>query len=306
MTIGMDEEVQLKPMNPHDGPKKRSSFREVETVLSGTSDASAWNNLLPFFQGMHMSKYNVHRDFPEHLAKRAGEQGRVGVMIKLAEMSKSTGVSLRNPFLTRELMLACHSRAAAAGFKGEEFLAALKTARTVGQLLEKKDHCGGKIRENDVDMRSSLSVIGVLLELHAAEAINNGATDKDGRVNSFLSKAISLLDQSLWDPWLRREASPRAARPSSVGTKARYLECMLPSLYGMQLASKVQGVPSDAMALAYETRITAIQATVDQTRQEIDNELVEVVKKNEEAGKPPQGKKMRAIEMQEQLEAVRI
>ena len=306
VTIGKEEEVQLKPMNPHEGPKKRKSFREIETILSGTSDVSTWNNLLPFFQGMHMSKYPVHRDFPEHLAKRAGEQGRVGVMLKLAEMSESTGVSLSNPFFTRELMLACHRRAAAAGFKGAEFMAAARTARSVASLLEKKDHCGGKLKENDVDMRRSLSVVGVLLEIDAAEAINNGAVDKDGRVNRFLSKAIALSDQSLWDTWLQKEASPRAARPSHLGIKARSLECMLPLLRGMRMASKIQGVPSGELKSVYETRIAALQATVDKTREEVNSDLREVAKKNEEAGKPPAGKSMRAIQMQEQLDAVQL
>lgn len=227
VTMSDDEELRLLPMQSRDRPNKKHSLRRLVELLQEGRD---WQNLPAFLEGMQLAAEELPKGYMERFVRKANGQGRTGIMIRCAEMVRKTGVTLADPAVTTELMLGIHMRATKAGFKGEDMDKAVHQAQEVALLMEKPEHCGGKVwKVGQKDMRKDLTVLGILLELSAAQANKPEVGDITfGRVATTASKIMALWPQQN----LTVDEVPGLARLQ--------MERWIPLWAGMKLALKAK------------------------------------------------------------------
>jgi hypothetical protein len=261
VTLSNDEEVKLMPMNPHDKPNKVKSLMLLAKLLENSSESGDWNNLPPFLEGMVMAKEKLPDGWLQKVVRKANERGRSGVIITCAEMVKKTGVTFSDPHVTEEMMLGCHIRAAQAKWTGDEAGKAMKRAEQVALMMETKEHCGGKLKEGQQDMRKSTMVIGVLLELAAARALHvNGGKDVDGEVVRYAKNALILCGQSSFEPGQDHiEAVIR-------------LERWLPLWAGLKMAQKVDGVQQGTLASNLREQAGKLDRLIKEAKAQVEEQ----------------------------------
>ena len=201
VTLPNDEDLKLQPMQLGQRPVKRQTIVKIKEILASTEDDNAWNNLIPFLEGMKTAKEPIEIKHVGQITRKAYERGKYSIPVRCAELAKRTDFRLRYPGLASVIFTGCHNRAAAAGFEGDELLAAAKQAEYIALMLEREEHCGGSLKDNQVDARKELRIVGVLLELAAAKAIHlHASTDLDGQVARYVAKSLALSDGHEFKP----------------------------------------------------------------------------------------------------------
>jgi len=266
VTLSNDEEVKLMPMDPHDKPNKKKSLLTLVKLLESSSEATDWNNLPPFLEGMVLAKEKLPDGWLQKVVRKANERGRSGAIIRCAEMVKKTGVTFSDASVTTEMMLGCHIRAAQATWTGEEAEKSMKQAEQVALMMEAKDHCGGTLKEGQVDMRKSVIVIGVLLELAAARALHmNDAKDVGGRVKRYAENALLLCRQNSFQPGKDHIEA------------AKELERWLPMWAGLKMAARVECAGQSGLSSDLREEAEKLQGPIEEAKSQVEQEA---------AGKP--------------------
>ena len=261
VTLSNDEEVKLMPMDPHDKPNKGKSLKTLVELLDSSSESKDWNNLPPFLEGMVMAKAKLPEGWLQKVVRKANERGRSGVIIRCAEMVKKTGVTFSDPHVTDEMMLGCHIRAAQARWTGDESEKAMKQAEQVVLMMEAEEHCGGKLKEGQVDMRKSMMVVGVLLELAAARALHmNGAQDVDGKVMRYAENSLALCRQSSFQPG------------KDFIEAATKLERWLPLWAGLKMAQQVDGVRQIKLASDLREQAEKLEGPINEAKAQVEEQ----------------------------------
>jgi len=243
VTMSDDEEVRLQPMHEFDKPNTKKSLVALAKMLSETNDPTMWNNIIPFLEGLKQAKLDVPYTWMEKLTRKANEMGKAGVIIRAAEMAKKTGFRLSQGGVTKELMVGCHMRAVAARFQGDAFEKAAHHADHIALLLEDPLHCGGKLREHESDMRKDVTVIGVLLEMATARAVNaQNGKDDDGKVKNYLTKALALTRDTEFKP------APRTHHDHEPARLGKAIESWLPLWNGLKLVRQIEDIASGPQA----------------------------------------------------------
>ena len=268
VTLPNDEDMRLMPMKLEDRPVKSKVIPKIMRLMSSSQEDSGWDNLIPFLEGMNLAKEPVPRYFLEQITRRAYEQGKYHIPVRCAELARRTDYRLCYPGLAKQIFTGCHNRAAAAEFQGDELAAAAKQAEYVALLLEKEEHCGGKLKPEEKDARQSVMVVGVLLELAAARALNlDAGKDLDGRVASYLAKALVLSGQGVTPPSFtsekKRTLSERELEKLDVILNGAFLFKLLPAWHGMKLASKVEGAVTPEIQATLAERIKSLEEHIE-------------------------------------------
>ncbi|KAJ5562449.1 hypothetical protein N7461_001210 [Penicillium sp. DV-2018c] len=171
--ISETEEYTLTPKNRHELPSKREAI-SVLNIMIATKDFS---NLFPFLSGLKLSNYVINNDRWEYIIRKVGEAGKLSAIIDCARQYKRTGLSLADTGIARRLFFELHQTAMRADFKGDETFKALKLAQDAATLMDSPEH---SVRDAQVDPKYQPFVIGTLLELSAACALEkNGAEEVD-------------------------------------------------------------------------------------------------------------------------------
>ena len=263
VTLSNNEEVKLMPMDPHDKPNKGKSLVTLVRLLENSVDSKDWNNLPPFLEGMVMAKEKLPEGWLQTVVRKANERGRSGVIVRCAEMVKKTGVTFADPPIAEEMMLGCHMRAARARWTGEEVENALRQAEQVVLMMKAKEHCGGKLREGQEDMRKSMMVIGVLLELAAARATHiNAGKDVDGKVIRYAKNALVLCQQSL------------VQSAKNHIEAARGLERWLPLWAGFKVAQNVDTVRQSNLASSLRDQAEKLEVAINEAKTQVEEQAV--------------------------------
>ncbi len=266
VTLPNDEDLKLRPMRLEERPVKRKSIYAIKQILASTQDDTAWSNLVPFMEGMKTAKEALDTRFFCQIARKAYEQGKFNIPVRCAELAKRTDFRLCYPGLARTIFIGCHDRAAAAGFEGDELLAASKQAEYLALMLEKEEHCGGKLKDVEVDARKDLVVVGVLLELAAAKAVHQHAgKDPDGRVASYIAKSLALLDGYEFEALTLegpRTSSEADLKKHTLYRRGKHLVRTIPLWHGMKLASKVEGAVQPEVAKGFEERLRSLEMDI--------------------------------------------
>ena len=263
VTLSNDEEVKLMPMDPHDKPNKAKSLTTLVKLLENSSEPSDWNNLPPFLEGMMMAKEKLPEGWLQKVVRKANERGKSGVIVRCAEMVKKTGVRFSDPPIAEEMMLGCHIRAAQANWTGKEAEKAMKQAEQVALMMESKEHCGGKLTEGQEDMRKSMVVIGVLLELAAARALHmNGGKDVDGKVIRYAENALLLCQKGSSEP---------GKDHIEAATK---LERWLPLWAGLNMAQKVDEVQQGTLAGSLKEQAERLGVVINEAKAQVEEQAM--------------------------------
>ena len=184
--------------------------------------------------------------YMERLVRRAHEHDMRGVIIRLAEEVKKTGFSLSDPAITREIMIGIHRAAAKSGFKGEAYERAARDARQITSLLEKREHCGdGKsFKPGDGDMRYDLTVLGVILELRAADPNHTIHTTWSGFES--IPKLVARIRMLRLQRGLLETVSSRQDEQDLARVRFK-MENLLPLWIGTKFALGVEEVRSSGL-----------------------------------------------------------
>ena len=225
-TTSDGEDIRLMPLHHHDRPRKEQSLHKILDLMKEPQD---WANLPPLLEGLKSSKQEPEKlGWWRKMVRKTGEAGRINLIIHCAEMGDKTGVRFSMPAVLQEVIVAIHKDAAAAEWKGEGLDKQLALARRVVKLIEAVAP-GRKFKSGEVDYRRSPEVAGLLLELHAAKAINDfGGKDEEEVVLGFAKKLDAL--------WSFGDYSINVKEPSYT------LSFLVPMWNGIRQAFKVENV----------------------------------------------------------------
>lgn len=281
--------MQVLPRHRFDKPSKRKSLVKLARLLGGSSDPNRWNNLLPFLEGMKMAHEKMPVDWLEKMTRKAGEAGRIGVIIRCAQMVKRTGVCLAEPGITRQLLLALHIQAAEAGWlsldgsssgettalsRGSSII--VRQAEEIARLMDSPDHCGlhhgGDATQRD--MRSDLTVLGVLVELSAAKlnaALESTAQveDEGSHPGAAAASQFSAFLARLLTSWTKNSQYLSA---QSILVPELRLEAWLPVWHGLRMARALHTTPAEAVREPERVDVAAVgrrQVAVDGSEQTV-------------------------------------
>lgn len=304
-TIEPEEDIKLEPANPFDQPGK-TSFKKIVQALENDSSPAAWDNIIPFLEGIRTAKLAYPSLFVTQLARKANIQGkeRWKTIILAAQLGKRTRVTLASTELTTELVVGAFYRAMEQQFKTSE---PRNTMQQILLMLDSEDHCGGNIEALDAvgtkdvftDMRQDPIVIAAKLAFSSAKALNlQKGKDVDGAVASDVQKLLALAEKiphSLGSSAsLRRFGGPKQEF-AIIGTQNLELQD-LSIVYGaLALADKVDFMPS----LGRENNIkvsSQIQAELRRLQ-----ERIAVVKKEVETN--AKGARRRSLQVLQAVEA---
>ena len=282
VTIGEDEEVKLVPLDFDQRPDKGDGFIMIRSLLNNNDDDVSWQNTFPLMEGLQASRSDqvtIPSSFRQQLAVLAVKQGKSRYIIRLFDQPKKTGFTLRNPGLTRAFLLACHGRAAAVEFKGDEFDNIARDVAHVAGLMETGDHCGGlgimhhlDASTPEFDSRRSLLTIGLLLEIAAARALNG--EDAHDQVSNYFTKALALSEHGIEDgSTLHIWRDPSRSETDHINYEERpELEVLLNAF---NMTAKVEGSVADNQRSLLNSRLTTIAERLDDIN-ERDRQLYEI------------------------------
>lgn len=255
VTMSDEEDVRLLPLNIRERPDKKKSLQRLVGLLQEERD---WQNLPAFLEGMQLAGEKLSDGYMQRFVRKANEQGRTGIIIRCAEMVKKTGVTLADPEVTTELMLGIHIRAAKAGFKGNDMDKAIRQAQEVMLLLGKPEHCGGRVwRLGQRDMRVDLTVLGIMLELQAAQADHPTTDIALSGLDTTASKILALFPHE--DLTVNED-------PVQVRIQ---LERLLPLWAGMKLATKKNRLQAP-LRMQMSKHLDALTQFVERAREKVD------------------------------------
>lgn len=252
--LGPPEEIKLEPANQFDQPGKQS-FKKIIQALENDSSPAAWDNIIPFLEGLRIAKLAYPSLFVTQLARKANIQGkeRWKTIILAAQLGKRTRVTLASTELTTELVIGAFYRAMEQQFKTSE---PRNTMQQILLMLDSEDHCGGNIEALDsvgtkdmfTDMRQDPIVIAAKLAFSSAKALNvQKGKDGDGAVASDLQKLLALAEKiphSLGSSASLRRFGSSKQEFAIIGTQNLELQD-LSIVYGaLALADKVDFMPS--------------------------------------------------------------
>ncbi|KAF7587283.1 hypothetical protein BBP40_007476 [Aspergillus hancockii] len=237
-----DETFLLRPMDPQSRPTKK----EIVDVLSLMQTTKDWQNLVPFLSGLRMSHRAIKSNRWQWLVRRAGQADALGSILEAAKQSERTGLRLNNVDLVQRIFFELHAKAQRGEFKDPDVSKAYTLAKQFVSLLETPQHIEHNL---ELDPKRKPFVIGTLLELTAARALNElGGNDEGGLVRSYA--------QRLLGSWQLGNFSRDADDWPSVD---RMLQENVPIYNGMKLALQINSIASDkSVAPGLKTRVNEL------------------------------------------------
>ncbi|KAE8352757.1 hypothetical protein BDV28DRAFT_120455 [Aspergillus coremiiformis] len=223
-----DEAFQLRHMDAQARPTKQEAF-DVLSLMLTTKDRQ---NIVPFLSGIRMSRRIISSDRWQWLMRKAGQADALGIILEAAKQSKRTGLRLNDVDIVKRLFFELHRYAQRGAFKDPQVSKAFGLAKQFVALMEAPEH----IEYNrELDPKRKPFVIGTLLELSAARAVNElGRNDVDGQVRAY---ALRLLDC-----WALGNFRSEATNWYEID---HMLQENVPIYNGMKLALQVNNISND-------------------------------------------------------------
>lgn len=185
-----EEQIKLEPLHPFDKPHKQTLLDLIHLLEENSKDAAAWNNVIPLLEGLHESKSHLPINFYARLARAAvtASPRRDGLIVRAAETSDRTGLTLADRGVTRELLIGIHRRAIAKHYQGES---ENKDLNKLATLVAKEEH-GGKLTTPTQDGRVNMSNDPLLLAAHLEQAAARVLTTKNNTDSNTAKSAHNL------------------------------------------------------------------------------------------------------------------
>ena len=174
MRIG-NEVLPLKPLNHlRNEPATRKSIVRILELMKTGQD---WSNLPGFLQGLKTAKRKLKDKQWEKIVRRAGEEGRLGIVMECARRVEDTGLGMGKLGVVSEVMWAIVDRVNSASASGKggwndpkTLDEAARTVMAVWEMTREQEH--NKLRkDNSKSPRRAPEIVGVVLQVLAARAL---------------------------------------------------------------------------------------------------------------------------------------
>ncbi|KAI9930072.1 hypothetical protein ASPWEDRAFT_147632 [Aspergillus wentii DTO 134E9] len=241
-----DEPFTLRPMDP----QSRPTNRDMVDTISLMKTPQDWQNILPFLAGLRMSHRVLKSDRWEWLVRKAGQADALGVLLECAKRSDITGFRLNHAGIVQSFFFELHRKAQRGEFKDPAVTKALSLAKQAIILMETPEHIE---RDVKLDPKRKPYVIGTLLELSAARAVNElGGNDEGGHVRAYAQRLLAT--------WSLGNFS----RDAKTWVNAdQMLQENIPIYNGMKLALQVKEVSQDkTISSGLKTRINGLNMAI--------------------------------------------
>ncbi|KAI9045391.1 uncharacterized protein KD926_008818 [Aspergillus affinis] len=230
----------------HMDPLKMPSVKEAVDVIAKMQTTNDWQNLLPFLSGLQMSNRKIKPDRWEWVVRRAAKADALGIILECAKRSERTNLRLNDAGLVKRLFFELHRKAQEGEFKDPAITKAVKLAQQFVMLMEAPQHLD---QNRDTDPKRKPAVIGVLLELSAAHALNVNSTRDEGLY-------VRTYAERLLGSWQFGNFSSEVKDWRSVDLM---LQENVPIYNGMKLALQVHGISNEnSIARGLKTRINEL------------------------------------------------
>lgn len=242
-----------------------------------------FSNLPSILEGYKIAKTPRREYDLEAVARKANAVGQIDEILRCVGLVRRTGASLRMRKLTKEIFLGLHEMGQRSNWEGESLQQALRQAEILATKMEVDDlHQEKPTPENDpIPLRMNPEIAGVLLELSAAQAVNDhGGIDVEGKVASNARKVLALWDNGQWEivaedfqhsksasrniDWHSRRAKSSETSQGDERSKdqirlfyprQKALLRWLPLYNGLHLVEKVVDLDQEVMAQLIERRV---------------------------------------------------
>ncbi|KAF7718833.1 Uncharacterized protein PECH_005835 [Penicillium ucsense] len=242
VAINENEDYTLRPMSVGELPTKKDAY-EVLRLIAANNE---WKALLPFLSGLYMSHFRLNPNRFAQLVRKASDAGKLSVIMECVRQAHRTGFHLRDLTVVERLFYDIHVLAQSADFQGPALNKALNLAKQAVDLMD-QDTSSQNSALNTKNPKTQPSVIGTLLELTAARAINEfGGKDQANEVLGYARKLIAARP-------LYQEQKALAAQSGAATERAQQI---LPVYNGLRLSISIHGLALDK---ALHDLVTALQ-----------------------------------------------
>lgn len=220
-----EESYTFRHMDHADLPSKQDAVNVLQMIKS----PSDFKNLIPFLRGLHMSNISLSPNRWEYLIRKAAKVDKLSLIIECARQSERTGLTLKDKGIVRRLFFEIHRVAQEANFEGEKASHALGLAKHAVDLMDAPQHA---VKDPEQDPKCRPFVIGTLLELSAARALNElGGQDEGSLVLNYAQKLIAS--------WPRGHFQNNVSKPVQIDER---LQENLAIYNGIQMTLLVNGI----------------------------------------------------------------
>lgn len=229
VTIGSnDEQYVLRHMDVSSLPSTESIIGAVRMMKTKHD----WTNVLPLLVGLRSAGRAVKSEQWQLLIRKAGDADAIGIILECAKRSEQTGLSLKDMNVVKAIFFQLHLKAQRADFKDPEVSKALSLAKQFIELMETPAHSE---HHPLADARRQPFVVGLLLELAAARAVNlNGGKDETGEVATYIQRLDGV--------WHLGEFAGKLNKSKTWYQIDDFLQEILPIYNGTKLAFRVKGI----------------------------------------------------------------
>lgn len=229
-----DEPFLLRPMDPQSRPTKQEAVQAISLMKTSRD----WQNLVPFLTGLRMSDRILKNDRWEWLIRRANDEAdALGVILECAKQSGRTGLKLDNNSVVQQLFFQLHRKAQRGDFQDPALSKALGLTQAAVNLMESPEHGASKSSQ---DPRRNPTVIGVMLELHTARALNaaRAAGSPNAKDEGGVILAYALRLHGTWSKVNMKE-------PQTWREAEKLLRDNIPIYNGLRLALQLPTIAGD-------------------------------------------------------------
>ena len=217
MRIGK-EVLPLKPLNHlKDEPDTRKSVARILALMKTGQD---WSNLPRFLEGLKTAKRKLGAQMWEKIVRRAGMEGRLGIVMECARRVEATGLGMGQVGVVREVMLvivdgvnsACDHEQKRGWTDAPTLNAAAQMVTAVWSMTGETPHI--KTRKDDsssADPRRAPEIVGIVLQTLAARALaqNSSPSPIDlAEIERFADRLLKLWSEQTKSPKLQPTAPP--------------------------------------------------------------------------------------------------
>lgn len=231
MAVSEAEDFTLRPMTIQELPTKKDAY-EVLRLIAAKNE---WKALVPFLTGLHMSNFRLSNNRLAQLVRKASDAGKLSVIMECIRQGHRTGFHLRDLTVVQRLFYDIHVLAQSADFKGPAVTKVLNMAKQAVDLMDQDTATHTSLAKAE-NPKHQPFVIGTLLELSAAKAINEfGGKDQANEVLGYVRKLIAS-----WP--IFQEQSELAVEVASASERAQQIIAVY---NGLRLSLSIHGLALD-------------------------------------------------------------
>ncbi|OJJ48431.1 hypothetical protein ASPZODRAFT_14567 [Penicilliopsis zonata CBS 506.65] len=263
LRLGGAQEEEEYALRPSGHPEAKITKKESLAVVRLFKTPEDWQNAAPLLAGLKKARMVLKQDQREWLVRRAAMAGALGSILECAKQADRTAFWLNEVGVVHRIFFALHVMAQEANFEPVATSKALSLAKQTSRLMDMPRH---SVRDVELDPKHRPSVISVLLELSASQALNKfEGHDQTGDVLRYAERLL---------------ANWKYGNFRGTETDWPAIDYMLQHnvlIYnGMKLALQVQGIASNkSVSSMLKSRVNEIGTLIAKQTKEVPAKIQE-------------------------------